>query len=317
MATILNIPDCASPDTLFNTGKPLCDFIKGIPKKGILFLDKGKSFSAAELATPATLIAAIKTATTAARGGRVYPIWDINNFEEETGDPSTGGVGNMSTETIYISDPIPAFKVGYGGGEIQHSRISLMSGGSYDVMIIDDGYVLYGTKTADGGMKGWSTSSLYVYPSKFRIADAVNQYAFRLQLADISEYREQAAAVKLSSAIISAYGLISVQLSKLSNASNVYKIQAIADGGTNLEPVYGTAISALTWTATAVSDGSAFTITSVADDTTLDAYTVTFDSTLYTALASGGQILLKGPLAAALAGASVAPYEFISVILTK
>jgi hypothetical protein len=316
MASILNVPDCASVDTVFNTGRPLCDFIKGIPKKGVILLDRGATFDTDALASVTAFLAELQTKTTAARGDRAYPIWDIDNFEEEVPDPTTGAVGNMTTEQIFVSDPLPAFRVGYGGGELQHARIGAMSGGSYDFMIVDDNYTVYGTRTADGGMKGWSTSQIFVYPSKFRVADAVNQYSFRIQLSSIAEYRENIAAVKANSTILEAYGLISVPLSELSNASNVYKIQAIADGGTNLEPIYGADISALTWTAE-YADGSAFTVTSVADDAALDAYTVTLDSTAYTALASGATVTIKGPTAAALAAAGVAPYEFIDVIVTK
>jgi len=317
MASVYNIPDCASPESLFNTGKPLCDVIKGIPKKGVIILDKGTTFSAANGASAAAFIAALKTKTTAARGGRVYPIWDINNFEEDTPDPTTGGLGNMTTEQIFISDPIPSFRIGYGGGELQHKRLSLMSGGSYDIMIVDDSFNVYGTATADGGMKGFSVSQLFVYPSKFRVADGVNQYSFRVQLADISEYRENSSMIKTNSTLLTAYGLITVQLAELSKSANVVKVLAVADGGTNLEPVYGTAISGLTWTAKYVSDGTAFTVTSVADNTTDDAYNVTLDSTLWAALASGDQVQIYGPTAAALAGASVAPYEMVSVIVTK
>lgn len=317
MATVYNIPDCAAPETNFNTGKPLCDIIKGIPKKGVILLDKGTSFSAAEGVSIAAFIAALKAKTYATRGGRVYPIWDINNFEEDTPDPTTGSLGNMTTEQIFISDPIPSFRIGYGGGELQHKRISLMSGGSYDVMFVDDNFNVYGTATADGGMKGFSVSQLFVYPSKFRVADGVNQYSFRVQLADISEYRENSATIKTNSTLLTAYGLINVPLSELSKAANVVKVLAIADGGTNLEEVYGADISALTWTATNVQTGAAFTVTSVADNTTDDCYNVTLDTTLWTALASGDQVQIYGPTAAALAGADVAPYEMISVIVTK
>ena len=316
MASILNVPDCASVDTVFNTGKPACDFIKGIPKKGVILLDKGTSFSASDLASVTAFISALKAKTYAARGGRVYPIWDIDNFEEDVPDPTTGSVGNMTTEQIFVSDPLPAFRVGYGGGELQHARIGSMSGGSYDFMIVDDNYTVYGTKTADGGMKGWSTSQIFVYPSKFRVADAVNQYSFRIQLGSIAEYRENVSAVKTNSTILTAYGLINVPLSELSKAANVVKVQAVADGGTNLEPIYGATISGLTWTAKKA-DGTAFTVTSVADSPSDDSYAVTLDSTAWTALSSGDTVTIYGPTAAALAGASVAPYEMIAVTVTK
>lgn len=316
MASILNVPDCASVDTVFNTGQPLCDFIKGIPKKGVILLDRGATFTAAQMASVGAFLAELQVKATAARGSRAYPIWDINNFEEEVPDPTTGAVGNMTTEQIYVSDPLPAFRVGYGGGELQHARVGAMSGGSYDFMIVDDNYTVYGTKTATGGLKGWTTSQIFVYPSKFRVADAVNQYSFRIQLGSITEYRENIGALKANSSILSVYGLINVPLSELSKASNVVKVQAIADGGTNLEPLYGTAISALTWTAKK-SDGTSFTVTSSADDAALDAYTITLDSAAYTALSSGATVTIYGPTAAALYAAGVAPYEMIPVIITK
>jgi hypothetical protein len=123
--------------------------------------------------------------------------------------------------------------------------------------------------------------------------------------------------IVLNSGITAAVGLINFQLSKLSNASNVYKIKAIADGGTDLEPLYGAAMAALTWTAVNLQTGAAFTVTSVADDTALDAFTVTFDSTAYTALTSGQKIQLYAPTAAAMDAADVTPYEGISVVITK
>jgi len=112
-------------------------------------------------------------------------------------------------------------------------------------------------------------------------------------------------------------GLINVQLTELSHASNVYKIQPIADGGTNLEPLAGAAIAALTFTATNVQTGAAFTVTSVADDTALDALTITLDATAYGLLTSGDKVQINGPSAAVLAAAGVKPYEFLPVIVTK
>lgn len=315
MADIMNLANCATPDSLFNTGIPLCDIAKG-RIRGVIYLDKGVYFSPAHMASVATFIAELKTKTTAARGSRAYPIFDLLNFEDNTGDPATGSTGNLTSATIVTQEAVPSFRFGYNGTEARHKRMALMNGAALDVMFVDDKYTVYGTQ--DGvNFKGFSVLQPYTDVSKFIVSDSVNQYAFRITLGDISQYRENSAYVSTNSGLFAAQGLINVQLVELSNASNVYKIQAIADGGTNLEPLYGAAIAGLTWTAKKNSDGTSFTITSVADDTTLDAFTVTFDSTMFTALASGASITLYGPTSAALAGASVKPFEMISVVITK
>lgn len=106
-------------------------------------------------------------------------------------------------------------------------------------------------------------------------------------------------------------------MSVLSSATNVHKVKMIADGGTDLGPLHGTAIAAMTFTAINLEDGEEVTITSVAYDGTLDALTVTIDSTEWTALGSGDMIELRGPSSATMAAGNVRPYELLSVIIVK
>lgn len=312
---ILNLANCANPDSVFNTGIPLCDLAKG-KIKGVILLDKGVYFTPAERASTAAFLAALVTKTTAARGGRVYPLFDINNFEDNTGDPTTGGIGNLTTATIIVSDAIPSFRFGYNGSEARHKRLALMNSASLDVMFVDDKFAVYGTQSGVN-FKGYSVLQAYTDTSKFIVADAVNQYSFRLTLGSITEYRDASAYVVANSSLAALQGLIDVQLTYLSNATNVFKIQPIADGGTNLEPVNGAAIAALTFTAIDLQTGLAFTVTSSADDTALDAITITLNSTAWGLLGAGDKVQINGPTAAALAAAGVKPYEFIPVIVTK
>lgn len=306
------------PDSLSLTfgAKSPCD-LKKKKMKGVIFADRGVTFSGAAVASAAAFIAEVKTKTTAARGSRVYPIWDLLNFEDNTGDPATGGIGNLTTATITTSDAVPAFRFGYNGTEMRHTRMSAMASATLDVFFVDEGFAVYGTLKSEGVFGGFNVLQAYGDVTKFVVADAINQYSFRITLGDVTEYRDKSTYVVTNSGITAAVGLVNVVLSKLSNASNVYKIQAIADGGTNLEPLNGAAIAGLTWTATNLQTGAAFTITSVADDTALDAFTVTLDSTAYTALASGDKVQINGPSAADLSGAGVKPYEMIPVIITK
>lgn len=316
MADLKNLANCASPDSIFNVGIPPCDLAKK-KIKGVIFADKGVRFTSAETASVAAFLAAVKTKTTAARGGRVYPVLDILNFEDQTGDPATGSVGNLSTATIITNDAVPAFRFGYNGTEARHARMAAMAGAQLDMFIVDDQWAVYGTLDGDD-FAGYSVLQAYAYTSKFIVSDSVNQYSFRVTLADITEYRDKSIYVVTNASLATAgAGLVNVQLSKLSNASNVYKIKMIADGGTDMEPTYGAAIAGLTFTAVNLETGAALTITSVADDTALDALTVTIDNTQWTAMTVGDRFQLNGPSAAALAGAGVKYFEIVSVAIAK
>lgn len=315
LADILNQANCASPDSVFNTGIPLCDVSKK-KMKAVIFADSGVTFSGADLASVPAFIAAVKEKTTAARGGRVYPVWDLLNFEDNTGDPATGGIGNLSTATIITSEAVPAFSFGYNGTEARHQRMSSMNSMSLDVFFVDDAWVVYGTANGDG-LSGYDVLQAYADTSKFIVSDAVNQYRFRVTLGNIAQYRDSTRYVVTNSGILTAVGLINVQLSQLSAVDNVHKIQAISDGGTNLEPLHGAALAGLTWTAQNLETGDVFVVTSSADDAALDAFTITLDTTAWAALATGDRVQINGPTAAAMAAAGVKPFEMLSVIVVK
>lgn len=312
---IINLANCANPDSIFNVGIPPCDLAKK-KIKGIILADASVTFSGADIASIPAFIAAVKAKTTALRGGRVYPIWDILNFEDNTGEPSTGQIGNLTTATIVTQDAVPAFGFGYQGSEARHKTLSAMNGASLSVFFVDDQYAVYGTDK-NGAFGGFTVLQAYTYSSKFIVSDAVNQYRFRLTLGSIVEYRENSRYIVANSGLTSAVGLINANLSQQSLAANVAKINIIADGGTDLEPLYGTAIAGLAWTAKNLQTGAAITITSVAKDDANSAWTVTIDNTAWGLLASGDKVQLNGPTSALLAGANVKPYECVPVVITK
>lgn len=315
MQDILGLANCASKDSIFNTGVPLCDLAKK-KIKGVIFADKGTTFSGADIASTASFIAAVKTKTTAARGGRVYPVWDILNFEDTTGDPSTGAVGNLSNATIITQDASPAFRFGYNGSEARAARMAAMNGASLDMFIVDDQFAVYGA-SKNGGFGGFSVLQAYHYTTKFITGDAVNQYSFRVTLGDISEYRDTSTYVVTNSGILAAVGLINIQQKKFDLTSNVLKVEALADGGTNLEPLYGAELAAETWTLTNLDTGENVAITSVAKDDADDVFVVTIDTTAYTAAASGTRFQLDGPTAADMSAAGVKPFEFVGFVFEK
>lgn len=313
LVDIFDKANCASPDSTFNVGIPLCDLAKG-KIKGVMFADRGVVFTPADAASPVSLIAAIITKTHAARGGRVYPIWDLNNFEDNTGDPTTGPIGNLTTATIVVSDAVPAFRFGYNGSEKRHSNISEMGGNSLDVFFLDDKFALYGTASGVN-MKGYNVIQTYADTSKFIVTEATNQYAFRTTLGSINEVRNSSRYVVLNSGILAAVGLVNVELKLQSSAANVHDFLIIADGGTDLGPLYGAIIDGLVFTATNLETGDAFVVTSVAYAG--GELTITLDGTAWTALSTGDRVQIRGPLAAAMKAAGVTPFEFKPVIVVK
>jgi len=315
MADILNLGDCATLETTFNTGLPLCDIIK---KKliGVIFLDKGVYFTAAHRASVAAFLTELGVKTTAARGSRAYPLWNLRNYTDETGQPTKGGLGNLTTSQVIVADGIPAATFGYKGGEIQHAILSKVEAGNYDIMLVDEAYRVYGTKSGDN-MVGFSTEQIYVNISKWPVTDYVNQYSFSVTFGSMIEFKANSVFVVINSNITLNVGLNNVTATLLSSASNVHKVILTESGGKNMEVLYGTAISGATWTAKNVQTGASFTVTSVADSSSDDSYAVTLDSTAWTALSSGYKVEIFPPTPALLAAASVKYFESSSLIVTK
>lgn len=315
MNNIINLANCANPDSVFNVGIPPCDLAKK-KIKGVILADSGVTFTGADVASVPAFIAAVKTKSAAARGGRVYPIWDILNFEDNTGEPSTGQIGNLTTATIITQDAVPAFGFGYQGSEARHKTLSAMIGSSLTVFFVDEQYAVYGTDR-NGAFGGFKVLQAYSYSSKFIVSDAVNQYRFRLTLGSIAEYREQSRYIVANSGLLSAQGLVNVNLAVQSQAANVIKVAAIADGGTDLEPLYGAQIAAMAWTAKNLQTGVAVTVSSVAKDDANSAFTVTLDNVAWGAAASGDKFQINGPASDILNNGGVKPYECVSVVVTK
>lgn len=313
---ILGVANCASPESVFNTGIPLCD-VKKKKIRGVIFADAGVSFSGAEVQSIGSFINAVKTKTIAARGQRVYPVWDLQNFADNTGDPATGAVGNLTTATTVTNDAVPSFSFGYNGTEARHKKMAAMNSMSLTVFFVDAGWTVYGYKDADGSIRGFDVLQAYADVSKFPVDNTVDQYRFRITLADIGQYRDRTEYVVTNSGILSAVGLINVYLTQYNLAANVVKVAAIAEGGDNMQVLNGTAIAGLTWTAINLQTGDAVALTTIAEDAVGQGFTITIDNAAWTALGSGDSIQIFGPLAAALSGAGVRPYEFMSVIVTK
>jgi len=315
--TILDKANCANPDSVFNVGVPPCDLAKG-KMKMVILLDRGVTFTADECSSVVAFLAALKAKTYATRGSRAYPIVDILNFEDNTGDPSTGNIGNLTTATIVTSDAIPSFRFGYNGSEARHRRMALIASAPLDVLFVDDKFAVYGTAGGDDGdeLAGFNILQGYAETTKFIVADAVNQYAFRITLGNIAQYRDLSRYVVTNQGVLSARGLVNATLLEVGvgGTDNVRDYSLTADGGTDLVALHGAAIAALTFTAATVG-GTSVAITSVAVNA--GKLRVTYNSTAWTNLDDDEVVQLNGPIAAALNAAGVAPFEILPALSTE
>jgi len=286
---ILNLPNCGGVTGTFNSGVNLCDIIKDIPY-GLLLMDAGVEFDAADRADVATFVDAIKTKTRAARGSRVYPLWDLVNFEDQTKEATRGTVGNLSVTDLKLVDAVPGFKFGHYKGELFHAKLSKAERESLRLMIIDQNFAIYGTKKANGNMTGYKLNEFSVDPSKFATPQGAAQYPFNVVLASLLEYKDNMAFVQADSTLANISGLIDVNLTEFNLASNVVKVKILTDGDQqNLFDLYATELAAAgAWVLKNKQTGATVSITSVsAADTTNKVWAITMDSTAWTALTSG------------------------------
>lgn len=310
MATdLLSLPNCGGSTGTFNSGFPLCDVIRKAPK-ALLLLDAGVGFNSTNRASISALVTAIKTATRAARGSRVYPIMSLSNFEDTSKAPTKAALGNLSIQEITMQEGVPSFTFEHYKGDLFHNQLAKAQNANLTLMIIDSAYVIYGTKTAGGLFAGYSLAEFYVQLAKFANASTPAKYPFDVTLTDITEYKENLAFVQLDSTLLNISGNIDVDLTLGAQVTNVGKIVLTGRGGKNLGDLYPTELAAAAaWVVTNKQSGAGVTITSVSYDATNKWFVVTTDSTAYSALTSGQKFTINLAAAAALSALGVDGFE--------
>lgn len=290
MADLLNLPNCGGSAGTFNSGFPLCDVIRSAPR-ALLLLDAGVGFDAAARASVATLVAAIKTATRAPRGSRVYPIMSISNFDDTSTAATKAAIGNLSIQQITMQEGVPSFDFQHRKGDMYHKQLSKAENSNLTLMIIDNNYVIYGTQTSGGLFAGYTLAEFKAQLAKFATASTPSNYPFSVVLNDITEYKENLAFVQLDSTVMNISGNVDTVLSLVSQSVNVANISATAAGGKSLGDNFSSEMADIdAWKATNHQTGADFTITSVTYNGTAKYFVVTLDSTAFTALTSGDKV---------------------------
>ena len=241
MSDILQIPSCGGVAGTFNSGIPSCDVLKGIPL-GLIGLDAGVGFNAAQRATVAAFMAEFTIKSRAARGSRAYPFWRLTNFEDKSKEPTRAAAGNLSNAEAITIDGIPAFAFQHRIGEIFHNKLLSAQNSGCTWMIVDKNYVVYGTIDA-GLFRGFTVSEFYVGLSKFATPSAFSIYPFEMTISDQTEYKENGRFVQLSSSLVSVSGIRDVVLEQFSMVGSVLKVKLTALGGKNMTDLFATELA--------------------------------------------------------------------------
>lgn len=302
-----------------NTGQLACDKSKGIGKK--IFIFNG-AIAAADYASNDALltkmIANAKLSKTATN--KIFPIPEIQDIADASEANTEGTLGLGFKLTIREGKPVYNCKV-FAGADLLR-RLRTFNKQTVRILEYDSNNVLWGTKSGTDFV-GYQ-AILFFDGGKLATGQNVEEGVvnFSLSILSNSEYKDNSYWAKIDGNIEDVKALNDVTLLNQSGTTNVRKIEMKVKGTSlvgdyNIWDDYGTAIAALTFTAVKVSDGSAFTVTSVAADATNKALTLTLDSTAYTALGSGAQVKLIPPTPAILDAANVTNVELLSIILTK
>jgi hypothetical protein len=313
-----------------NTGKIGCDKKRGTPR---MFAIGGKSFSSSEYADPDTLKAAILASINLSNGNssKLFPFPEILEVAVTTEGKTTGSLALGPIRRLRKGRPGYTFSCEIG--HYQFQQLLAWDNTEVRVFTFDDKNLMWSYRAAAAAntpntnpLKG-ELALLTIEGNGFE--DGANAATgvciIDLSFRSVDDFEKRSVYAELPDLSIGDMeGLKDVMLSEpQAHASNVHKIKMTipvpkVGGDMNIYSDYGSTIAGLTWTAgTGTNYGTALTITSVAVDSTLECLSVTFDSTAYTALASGAKIKLTPPNVAALVAANILNIEIGTIILTK
>lgn len=305
-----------------NTGPIACDVRRGVPKIPIL---GGAVFSPSQYASSDAFKTALLDSVNLPTGdsGKMYPFPEIQNIVNNTEANTIGTTG--SGLQIPLREGRPSYTFGVIIGTNLEKQLRKFNGSVVPVMMVDANNNVWGSLDSALNFKGTS-ALIYVSPKPYSDGSSIDtEYALvTMSFTSAAEFADFAAFVKIDFNTGELEGLLDVSLREISHASNVYKIaveypNAQLGGNLNIYDLYDTELAvASLWKAyTGAALNTPLTITSVAVDAALRAFTVTLDSTAYAALASQAKIKLTLTTPALLLAGGVVGIEAVPLIITK
>lgn len=303
-----------------NAGAPACDANRGIPKYMVVTT---KEFTSSEYASVTLFKAAFKTASLLPKSssGKLIVLPVIANVESKK-DANTEGSLNQGYKAT-LREGNPAFDFGVQISNRQAQVLRQLNGKDIQVFMVDDAKNVWGTALSNGNFRG-EAAKIYITGDDFGDGQAVKTITISLSYTNASEYYDFSAYFPIDFNV-SDYGkLKDVQIvEKAAQATNVFKlggkIQTGRVGQTlDIYTDYSTPLaSSSNWVVTNLTTNATIAITSVAVDAANSGWTVTVDSTAWTALTVGTKVSINFAAPSVLDAANVTGIEGTAIIYTK
>ena len=181
MADLINNPTCATGGG--RTGIPSCAIDPKIIK-GVILTDPSKVYDNTDLLD---LVTALKTDTIASGADRIHPIFEFVEMKDSSEELTVATMGYGNKVPVKDGNYDWTFRFEKGGLCLL-ANFRQFNGLYKRVLFVDDEGNIYGTKTADGYLQGFSID--FVWGEKFKLTDASkpNEYWFRIAQADPKEW---------------------------------------------------------------------------------------------------------------------------------
>ncbi len=312
---------CGSIDT--NTGVISCDPRKTVPRNLTI---GGKEFNSTEYADSTAFQTAYTAAVKLAKGSaaKLFPFPEIQGITNNQ-EANTEGTLGLGLKFI-LREGKPAYSFDVVVGTALERKLRKFNKQTVPVYITDDANQVHGRKLANGNYAG-HTALIFVSGKPFSDGNSVETERAQVivSFTSATDLFDNDYIMPIDFDINSVTGLLDVEFTEPSaHVSNAYKVVANIETGKIGQPikVYDTYADEFEdeglWTAfTGATFSTALTITSVVKDATNKGWTVTFDSTAYTALSSGAKIKLNFAAPSVLDAADVTGIEGNAIILTK
>jgi hypothetical protein len=292
--------------------KPLCATNYGNTGVGECFIDLDKIIGAIQVppnfqiaqSDVAGLLAFFETKIHAAIGTRVFPYPKLSNITDNTEDITinTTDYGDK----IYVKDGFYDWTFRYLNGGVQlHQELAKNSGANKHFLFFDKNSVLIGYKSGVY-LKGIPVDQFRVLPWRPNTGAESALFNMRFIIDPIYLNGGNLGFLKVDFNLLDLAGLQDVELTIIDQTNNVATVQVrskISD--VNLYDAYKTSLLETTAWRLFKSDGSASSITGVADNAADEAFDVTGNYTDWAAEFDGAEMTIKLAIPSVLKAAPI------------
>lgn len=234
---------------------------------GAIFVPKSLALTPTQLSTLKTTLSAL--VIQADKTKRIYPIGRFVELKDDSTEPTSDSTG-YGIENI-VKDGVYKWMFSYNNGLCFHKSVMTFRNqqNRFNVLLVDRKGATWGTKDADGNLKGFSLSQ--IYPNNATLPDGTKTTwnTISLTLADATEFNMNLAFIydDTFSPMSELEGLIDVELAQYepATATTVSIAPTINCGGTNLVDLFATELASPTmWVFTNTATGAPVIASAVA-----------------------------------------------------